>query len=219
MRVTAQGKFTQELWKATVPVFQQIINSRFITELAGATLPLKCFAHYLSQDVLYLRQDNEALKLLSQRAPNETEKDFFRQLAIDGIAVEQAMQNEYLVHFNIREAEKQSPVFDGYGRFVLASAQHSPYPVALAALLPCFWLYGEVGQHVIKHQTPDNPYQMFIDTYAGDTYDNVTVRFIQLIEKYGQQESASVKQDMKEAFLKSSEYEFMVFEEAANVPL
>ena len=214
MRVEAQGNFTQELWEATVPVFHQIINSRFILGLANASLPKGCFAHYLSQDVLYLRQDNEALAFLSERTADETERDFFRQLAKDGIAVEQVMQNEYMAYFDIQAAKEQSPVFCEYGRFLLHSAQNSPYPVALAALLPCFWLYGEVGQYVITHQAANNPYQRFIDTYAGGAYDRVTVLFIQLLEKYGKQPSELTRREMKEAFLQSARFEYLVFEEA-----
>ena len=101
-----------------------------------------------------------------------------------------------------------------YGRFLLDVAQNSPYPVALAALLPCFWLYGEVGQHVTTYQVANNPYQKFINTYAGEAYDRVTVQFIQLLEKYGQQASVSTKEKMKEAFLQSARFEYLVFEEA-----
>lgn len=219
MRVTAQGDFTQRLWEATVPVFHQIINSRFILGLVNASLPKESFAHYLSQDVLYLRQDNEALAFLSERSAVEIERGFFRQLAKDGIAVEQVMQNEYIDYFDIQEAKEQSPVFCEYGSFLLHSSQNSPYPVALAALLPCFWLYGEVGQHVITHQVANNPYQRFIDTYAGEDYDWVTVLFIQLLEKYGQQASESMKKKMKEAFLQSVQFEYLVFEEAGNCNL
>ena len=214
MRVAAQGYFTQNLWDETVPVFQQIVNSRFISGLADASLPQKCFAHYLSQDILYLRQDNEALELLSKRAPNESEKDFFLRLAEDGIAVEQAMQNEYLAYFGIREAKEQSPVFRRYGDFLLESVRNAAYPVALAALLPCFWLYGEVGQYVLSYKVPDNPYQKFIDTYAGDSYILVTTHFVHQVEKYGQKESEAVKLTMKEAFLQSSRFEYLVFDEA-----
>ncbi len=216
MRVTSQGDFTRELWEATVPVFQQIINCRFISGLADASLSRECFAHYLSQDVLYLRQDNEALTLMSERATEETEKDFFRQLAIDGIAVEQAMQSEYMAYFGISEAKEQSPVFGEYGNFLLNNAREAPYPVALAALLPCFWLYGEVGQYVVTHQVVGNPYQKFIDTYTGEAYDRVTVRFIQLLEKYGQQVSEPVRREMNKAFLRSARFEYMVFEEAGK---
>ena len=87
-------QFYERIMGCKLPVFQQIINCRFVSGLADATLPREWFAHYLSQDVLYLQQDNEALELLSQRAPDEMEKDFFRQLAEDGIVVERAMQNE-----------------------------------------------------------------------------------------------------------------------------
>ncbi len=214
MRVEAQGSFTNELWSDIESIFYDIINGGFVSRLAGASLPAEWFSRYLSQDILYLRQDNEALELLSARAPNETEKVFFRQLHEDGIAVEQAMQGEYMPLFGVSEAKEQSPVFMEYGSFLLDSARNSPYPVALAALLPCFWLYGEVGQYVVKHQAGNNPYQKFIDTYSGEEYDIVTIHFIQLLEQYGQKEPESVKMAMREAFLKSSRFEYMVFEEA-----
>ena len=79
--------------------------------------------------------------------------------------------------------------------------------------MPCFWLYGEVEQHVIANQIADNPYQKFIDTYAGEAYDRVTVLFVQLVENYGQQSSVHLKNEMKEAFLQSALFEYLVFEE------
>lgn len=214
MRVTAQGDFTRALWKVAFPVFQQITGSRFLVELAKGALPRECFAHYLSQDVLYLRQDNEALAYLSQNAPDESERLFFRRLAEDGIAVEQAMQNEYLAYFGIQEAKEQSPVFREYGDFLLNNVHHAPYPVALAALLPCFWLYGEAGGYLMKNQLGDNQYQKFIDTYAGETYDLITIRFVRLVEQHGQQAPESVRLLMEEAFLKSSRFEYLVFEDS-----
>ena len=211
MRVQAQGQFTQSLWTAAGSIFNRITAGQFISRLADATLPHAWFVHYLSQDVLYLRRDNEALQLVSQRAPNKQEQEFFHQLAQDGIAVETAMQKEYLAYFSIREAREQSPA---YSDFLLHHAQNAPFPVAIAALLPCFWLYGETGQYMLQRQVQDNPYQKFINTYSGETYDCFTVRFIQLVEQYGQRATGPMQPAMKQAFLQSCQFECLVFEEA-----
>lgn len=215
--ISAQGYFTEKLWQSITPVFNNIINCRFVVELANASLPQSCFAHYLSQDVLYLKQDNEAFKLISQRTSDKEEKQFFNNLANDSIAVEQTIRNEYLTEFNIREAKKQSPVFKKYGLFILDNAANAPYSVALAGLLPCFWLYGEIGKYIFRHQMPNNKYQKFIDTYSDESYDIITNRFIQLVEQYGQQATTVIKEQMNAAFQQSAQYEYLVFKEAENV--
>lgn len=214
MNVEAQGDFTRDLWNASSCIFQQILTCRFVVGLADASLQKAHFARYLSQDVLYLQRDNEALELMSQRTDKEDEKAFFRQLADDGIAMEQAMHDDYLTYFNVGEAKTPTPIFGAYGRYLVDSAKHAPYPVALAALLPCFWLYGEMGKHIAAHQVPYNPYQKFIDAYVDEFYDRVTIRFIKLVEEYSRLADEQTKQAMKEAFLKSSQFEYQVFEEA-----
>ncbi len=217
MRVSAQGEFTQTLWELVEPIYNQIINCQFVVELADATLPESCFAFYLSQDVLYLKQDNKALEMLCQRGSAETEKQFFKQLSQDGIAVEQAMRNDYLTFYNIQEAKQQSPAFKEYGSFILDNAANALYSVALAALLPCFWLYQKIGRYIISSQVKPNQYQKFIDTYIDESYDQVTNHFIQLVEDYGQQVSLELKDEMRNVFLKSAQYEYLVFKEVENI--
>lgn len=215
--ISPQGAFTQCLWNSVEPIFEQIINCSFVTDLAEGTLSFESFAHYLSQDVLYLRQDNEALELAAKRATIPAHKLLFQQIANDGIAIENLMHKEYLFHFGIKESNVQSPVFKAYGEFLLQKAQTALFPIAAAALLPCFWIYGKTGEYIRQNQKAENPYQKFIDTYSGEEYDLYTRQFIVVVEQLGKEASETVQKAMLESFIQSTRFELLVFEEAANI--
>ncbi|WP_321308711.1 hypothetical protein [Marinifilum fragile] len=65
------GTFAKELWEAAFPVYQQLTSCRFVTELAAGTLAKESFSHYLTQDILYLKKDAEALGMVAARSQNE----------------------------------------------------------------------------------------------------------------------------------------------------
>ena len=49
------------------------------------------------------------------------------------------------------------PTCAHYTHYLLALAHNAPYEMAVAALLPCFWIYWEVGKHLLETARPDNP--------------------------------------------------------------
>ncbi len=212
----AAGPFTQNLWTIIQPVYQQIINCRYIKRLADGTLPPDWFAHYLSQDILYIIEDSRALAVTAARATDPDETYFFLHLAKDGLDIERALQNDFLKHFNVPEAKEKSPAFDAYARFLLDNAFNSPYPVAAASLLPCFWVYYKAGEYVFRNSTRNNPFQKWIDTYSGSEYQEYTRRFIQITENLGQKAEPNISEQMINAFVQSAKFELRLFEEAAK---
>ena len=63
-----------------------------------------------------------------------------------------------------------SPACHHYVSYLIATAYAEPYEVLLGALLPCFWIYAEVGRDIHARAAPANPYQAWIDTYAGEQF-------------------------------------------------
>jgi len=212
----AAGVFTEKLWSTIQPVYQQIINSRYIKRLTDGTLPHSWFAHYISQDVLYIIDDSRALAMTAARAENPDEMYFFLQLAKDGLDIERALHDEFLKHYDIPETTEKSPAFSAYEHFLLHHAFDSPYPVAAAALLPCFWVYYKTGEYVFKNAAAGNPYQKWIDTYSGTEYREYTSRFIQITENLGQNATPEIRERMINAFTEGTEHELKVLEEAAE---
>src|SRR6516164_125894 len=63
------------------------------------------------------------------------------------------------------------PTTSGYARHLLAAAGSGNLAVALAALLPCQWSYGEIGQRLAAGGAPDDAvYADWIAMFSGDGY-------------------------------------------------
>jgi thiaminase/transcriptional activator TenA len=212
----ATGIFTANLWTQIEDIYNDIINSTFVIGLSNGKLPEDAFNHYLSQDILYIKQDSIALSLLSQKAIMPIEKSFFQKMSNDCIEIETILHDELLEIFNTKEAINQSPAFAKYSNHIQNHASSSIYPVAIAALLPCFWVYGKMGHHILKTQEPNNKYQKFIDTYAGDEYIAYTREFINILENNADE---SVKSEIIHAFVTSSQHELSVLKEACSLSL
>lgn len=214
MNVTGPvGKFTAEMWDSVEYIRQDIIGSKFIRGLTDGTLNTDIFANYIAQDIIYLRQDNEALLKLSERAPIDRYRLFFKKLAEDGIASEQAMHDEYVPLYNIRQGHFQTRAFSDYGNFILKQASESPFEVAVAALLPCFWLYAYTGFKIYSSGSPDNKFMSFIQAYVSPAFNQLVKEYVEITEEISLKVTTEKSEEMKKAFIKAAEFELLVFKE------
>jgi len=211
------GEFTQRLWDSVSDIYEELLSSEFVLGLANGRLAEESFKHYLSQDVIYIKRDSQALANMSERAICEKESLFFKRMSSDCIEIEDILHNEFMDYFNVKAAKEQSLAFANYSSFIEEMADKAEYPIAVAALLPCFWLYGKVGHHILATQSPTNKYQKFIDTYSGDEYIEYTREFISIMENHASSENEHTQKEIIDAFVESSRHELNVFLEATNL--
>ncbi len=92
------------------------------------------------------------LSILAAKAPDAGAIVQFNQAAAGAVLFEQAVQRDYLVQFGIAPGAvalaEASPTCLAYTSFMLAEAQTGSYETLLAAVLPCFSIYAEVGLHI-----------------------------------------------------------------------
>ena len=86
--------------------------------------------------------------------------------------------------------------------------------IAAAALLPCFWVYYKVGNHIVSHYSKNNIYQKWIDTYQGEEYEMYTGKFIEIVEKLAAVLSEKEQSQMRQAFITSTRFELHFFNES-----
>ncbi|OLN14924.1 hypothetical protein BUE68_12250, partial [Corynebacterium diphtheriae] len=74
----------------------------------------------------------------------------FSEAAKIAIVVERSLHNGFMQDFGISKAQfEDTPLTlacHHYTSYLQATAWAESYPVVLAALLPCFWIYAEVGK-------------------------------------------------------------------------
>ena len=96
----------------------------------------------------------------------------------------------------------------------MATAYHAPHQVLVATLLPCFWIYWEVGNHIMDRAAPDNPYQAWIDTYADEAFGAAVQAVIAIADKAAAETSEPVRADMLAAFTHAAQLEWMFWDSA-----
>jgi thiaminase/transcriptional activator TenA len=210
--------FSDRVWQRTTPLRQAIHDQPFNQELAAGALPRETFQFYIVQDALYLDQYARALAIAGARGPDAATLRAFGHYAIDAIAVEQALHERYLREFGVDPASlataEASPDCLAYTSFLMATAYHEPWEILLAALLPCFWLYWDVGSAIAKATASNNPYQAWIDTYAGDAFGDVVRAVIASTDQAADAVSQPVRDRMATAFIRSCQYEWLFWDGA-----
>jgi thiaminase/transcriptional activator TenA len=208
-------RFTATLWSSITDIYQAIIQHPFNEELAQGTLPREKFAFYMQQDALYLADFARALATMAGRAPDEEAIIQFVRFAEGVAVVERALHYTYFREFGIDvPTRQQSPSCFAYTNFLLATAAGRSYEEGMAALLPCFWIYREVGNNIYRRAAPNNPYQKWIDTYAGQEFAEWVNRAIALTDAIADHASESQKARMRDAFILSSRLEWMFWDSA-----
>jgi len=206
--------FTESLWNENEPLYRDILDLPFNTELTAGTLSRERFAFYVKQDSLYLADFSRALATAGTRAPAAEQLQRFLSFAGEAVAVEQALHDSFLQRFDAGFDLGKSPACFAYTHFLLSTAAHESYPVSCAALLPCFWIYREVGLHIHARAAQPNPYQDWIDTYAGEDFSIAVDRAIELTERAATSAGEDERARMRTAFFESTRLEWMFWDAA-----
>jgi thiaminase/transcriptional activator TenA len=211
-------QFSEAAWQRTARLRQAIDELPFNTELAAGRLSRERFQCYIVQDALYLAQYSRILAMAGVKGPDAETLRAFGSCALEAVAVEQALHERYLKEFGVDPARladaEPSPDCLGYTSFLLATAYHEPWEVLVAALLPCFWIYWDVGTRVARHAAADNPYRAWIDTYADEGFGEAVRTVIGITDRAADTTTQAIRTRMMTAFIRSTQYEWLFWDGA-----
>lgn len=210
--------FSARAWHETTDLRRRIVNLPFNRELAAGTVSEQRFRYYMIQDALYLEQYSRTLAIASARAPDPAAMEQFARAAQEALVVERALHNGFLQAFGVTpEAAAQqepSPTCYGYTNFLLAVAHQGAYEELVAAVLPCFWVYWEVGNAIADTSIADNPYHAWIDTYSDPSFGQAVQAVIEIVDRAAGTTTAALRGAMMRAFVRSTQYEWMFWDGA-----
>ena len=210
--------FTEAMWAEIGPIYEAIVALPFNRELAAGTLRRDRFLFYMIQDAHYLGAFARALAVTAAKAETPEAQVKLAGSAKDAILVERALHEGFFRDFGVTPerfaATPPSPTCSGYGDFLLATAFQHPFAVAVAALLPCFQIYHEVGKRLHAVAAPANPYQRWIDTYQDEAFGDSVREVLAITDKAHEAASVAARQEMRAAYLKATRYEWMFWDSA-----
>ena len=207
---------TAELWSASEGVFDAILAHPFLTGLATGQLRRDRFAHYVVQDAHYLRGYAKALSVLAGRAPDEATTALFATHAGDAIAVEQDLHAGFLAELGLAEDRLPgaTPTTVAYTSYLLAATHGGSFSEGVAAVLPCYWIYWEVGKTLLDRSCPDPLFARWIQTYGGEEFSAVVRPVLELADRLGAEAAPAERDRMGERHAMASRYEWMFWDAA-----
>ncbi|MBF4625269.1 bifunctional hydroxymethylpyrimidine kinase/phosphomethylpyrimidine kinase [Clavibacter sp. VKM Ac-2872] len=184
---THAGPISAEMWAGSADLRREIDDLPFVRRLGDGTLPEAWFSHYLAQDAIYLRAYSRVLARASQLAPTPDAQVEWARAAADAIAAESALHAEWLSRHPAPMVA--GPVTRAYVDHLLAHAATSDYAVLVAAVLPCYTIYADVGTRLraagraATAAGEAHPYGAWLATYADPAFAEATRRACELVDE------------------------------------
>lgn len=165
------------------------------------------------QDALYLREYAHALSLAGVRSPDENALVIFNEHSAGAIAVERSLHEGFLENLGIAREDADrtppSPAILAYTSFLLRTATLGDYPEVLGAVLPCYWIYREVGKALLDKGFPNPRYRKWINTYGSEEFGALAEAILDLTDRTCEDLDSSRKSRVKVVFITTSRYEWM----------
>ena len=210
--------WSQNLWHDIEPIFDATLAHPFIRGLTDGTLEPGVFAHYVAQDVYYLRDYARALAVVGAKGPTLADTAVFTRHAAEVFDVELALHATLLPELGldpVRLAEMPvAPTTRAYTSYLIATVYTGSFADGLAAVLPCYWIYARVGEALVASGSPDARYQKWIDTYGGEEFAATVAEVIALADRVGPNLTEADEAAARAHFITTSKYEWMFWDAA-----
>ena len=208
--------FTDELWHAIESIYAAILRHPFLTGLSDGSLSRDSFQFYAVQDALYLREFARGLSMAAARAPRDEWIIMFNEHAAEALRVERALHESFFQEFGLSPddvaATPLAPTNAAYTSYLLAVAYGRPFHEVVAALLPCYWIYWEVGKALERAGSADPLYTRWIGTYASEAFGDVVRAVLAATNLMAGSLSTAEREAMRRHFVTTSRYEWMFWD-------
>jgi thiaminase (transcriptional activator TenA) len=208
--------FSAGLWHGIAGIYAAILAHPFIAGLTDGSLPQDAFAFYLVQDALFLRRYAQALAAVAAQAPDTAGTEMFARHAAGIVAAEMSLHESLLADLGMDPASvgaaQEAPTTLAYTSYLLAAVRGGSYGEGVGAVLPCYWIYWEVGKHLLGKGSPNPGYQRWIDTYGAEEFGAEALEVIAVTDKLGPALAPAERERVRRHFRATSRYEWMFWD-------
>lgn len=201
-------------------IIEKIHFHHFNQELAQGTLPEDKFIFYLMQDALYLADFSRALALTAAKLQNNQHMQQFIGFAFEAVKAERDLHLGYINKYKSKNSKEtsliieQSPSCFMYTNYILKMASIASVEEAVSSLLPCFFIYNEVGKKMASNNLANNPYYDWIALYSGESFEISVRSAINITNELALNASQLTHKKMITAFARSTQLEWLFWESA-----
>lgn len=217
-RSSVRPGWTGRLWAETEPIYSAILDHPFIKGLTSGELSVDSFVQFISQDTHYLQDYVRSLLSLAAKSPDFEVTKMLTTHAAAAATAETGLHAELMAELGRNPAELLAfdarPTTHAYTSFLVATVLSGSFADGLAAILPCFWIYAEVGRHLKQAGSPNPVYQRWIDSYGSDEYQHEVDLALDLTDRVGVDLGTEAEMAARQHFRTAARYEWMFWDAA-----
>jgi thiamine-phosphate pyrophosphorylase len=204
-----KSSWCQQVWRLSSKIYNKILGLDFLSELADGTLSVDVFGRYIAQDEIYLGNYYRNMIALAELMEKEEDKALFLEFAKSGMEGEKAMHDLLIERYGMDMSVESSKVTSDYNKLIQDAIDSGNKCYALAAVLPCMWIYNRVGLHILNiAKMEDNPYKEWILEYGNEEFTKGVNIVLDIIESWAQEADEQTIQEMNRLYLRASLYEY-----------
>lgn len=195
--------------------YREYLEHPFITEMLAGTLSKDRYRKYLIQDTLYLKDYSKVFAHAYVHLDKVSDLQFLHTCIGVVMSEETNMHIQYLKEYGldvykIDETEKEEEATRGYLDYMLQFKTDLDAKRLFCAALPCTLTYEHIGKTLKQAREEmggENYFDPWIDAYAGEAFEDFSVRSVVLMDELTVDSSEEEKQELTEIFLKACEHE------------
>ena len=222
MTTTVSTSFCDRLREAARPIWEAQFRHPFLQALGDGSLPAEVFEFYIRQDARYLDEFARCYAYAVTRSADHEAIAWFGNGILHVLQVEQALHQTYAARFGVTVEEMKrtpmAPTTYAYTRHMLHVSATGSLAALLAAILPCAWVYAEVGRHFTRllggAPPVGHPYADWLNAYASPEFEAVGGWLRGRLEAAAAGLPERELAELEAIFLTSSRYEFMFWDQA-----
>jgi thiaminase/transcriptional activator TenA len=98
--------------------------------------------------------------------------------------------------------------------YLTAVCATGTYAEAVAAVLPCYWIYREVGRELLQRSSPDPVYRQWIEAYGSEEFDAIVASVLAVTDRLGSEIGPGERDRCHRHFATTTRYEWMFWDAA-----
>ncbi len=212
------ARFTDDLWDAIADIYGQIVAHPFVTGLTDGTLDDATFRYYAVQDAIYLQDFARSIAATAAKAPRDDWAETLAEHARFMLVGERVLHEGFFAGWGMSSddvyATEPSPTCLAYTSYLVRAAWSGTFEESLAALLPCYWIYWEVGKRLEAAGSPNELYRRWIAMYASEEFAGPVRAVLTMMEASVADLPESRRIHLRRRFVTTSRYEWMFWDAA-----
>ncbi|MBT2569866.1 thiaminase II [Planococcus sp. ISL-110] len=209
--------FCKEVREDCDSLWEASFDHPFVKGIEDGTLPIDVFRFYVMQDAYYLSHFAKVQALGASKATDLETTQRFAVHSAHTCSAELGLHESFMELLGVTEEEwavfEPSPTAYAYVSHMYRSSEGDLADV-LASILPCYWLYYEIGER-LKNAKPDHPiYDRWIETYGSEEFGSLVHEQISRMDQLAEGLPEARRRELKNHFRKSSYYEWNFWDQA-----